>query len=103
VHLVGVDIFTGKKYEDLSPSTHNMDVPNVSRRDFTLIDISDDGFLSLMDDKNELKDDIRLPDGEIGDKIKADFDDGKELLVSVVKAMGEEAAMAVREAPKGNQ
>lgn len=103
MHLVGVDIFTGKKYEDLSPSTHNMDVPNVSRRDFTLIDISDDGFLSLMDDKNELKDDIRLPEGEIGDKIKADFDEGKELLVSVVKAMGEEAAMAVREAPKGNQ
>jgi len=99
VHLVGIDIFTNKKFEDLSPSTHNMDVPNVSRSEYSLINI-DDGFLSLMNSDGSTKDDVKLPEGDLGDKLSAEFDEGKELLVTVLTAMGEEAAITFKEAPK---
>ncbi|CAG8538450.1 11307_t:CDS:2 [Acaulospora morrowiae] len=99
VHLVGLDIFTGKKLEDISPSTHNMDVPNVNRNEYQVLNI-DDGFLSLMTNDGSTKDDVRVPEGELGEKIQSDFDDGKELLVTIISAMGEEAAISYKEAPK---
>ncbi|KAK4937847.1 translation initiation factor eIF5A [Elasticomyces elasticus] len=102
VHLVAIDIFTNKKLEDLSPSTHNMDVPNVSRREFQLLDVTDDGFLSLMSDGGDTKDDVKLPDGEVGEKISKLFiEDGKDTNVIVLAAMGEECAIDAKEAPRG--
>lgn len=100
VNITAIDIFTGKKLEDMSPSTHNMEVPNVSRTEYQLIDV-DDGFLSLMNPDGSTKDDVKLPEGDLGEKIQADFDEGKDLLVTIVSAMGEEAAVTYKEAPKG--
>lgn len=99
VHLVATDIFTQKKLEDLSPSTHNMDVPHVRKTEFPLLDI-DDGFLSLMRDDGSSKDDVKLPDDDVGQKIQQDFDLQKDLLVMIVSAMGEEHALSYKEAPK---
>ncbi|EEY14642.1 Eukaryotic translation initiation factor 5A [Verticillium nonalfalfae] len=101
VHLVATDIFTGKKLEDLSPSTHNMDVPNVTRREYQLLDISDDDFLSLMADDGDMKDDVRMPDGEIGDKIRKLFqEEEKDTNVIILTAMGEQCAIEAKEAPR---
>ncbi|KAH7100079.1 eukaryotic translation initiation factor 5A-2 [Auriculariales sp. MPI-PUGE-AT-0066] len=100
VHLVAIDIFTGKKLEDISPSTHNMDVPNVKRTEYTLMDIDDD-FLNLLNADGTPKDDVKVPEGEIGAQIKKEFAEGKELTITVVAAMGEEQAIAVR-AVSGN-
>ncbi|KAJ2161229.1 Eukaryotic translation initiation factor 5A-1 [Coemansia sp. RSA 552] len=97
VNLVGIDIFTGKKYEDLSPSTHNMDVPNVTRKEYSLLNI-DDGFLSLMVDDGSTKEDVKVPDSDVGKEIEAAFDEGRELMITVVSAMGEEHALQFKDA-----
>lgn len=81
VHLVGIDIFTGKKYEDICPSTHNMDVPHVKREDYQLTDI-DEGYLVLMNDGGDIREDLKIPDGDLGAQLRSEFDGGKELLVS---------------------
>ena len=76
-----------------------MDVPNVNRKEYQLVsqsygkagrccrnsdeltrdavqlDVSDDGFLSLMADDGETKDDVKVPDGDVGDKITKLFKD----------------------------
>jgi translation initiation factor 5A len=97
VNMVGIDIFTGKKYEDICPSTHNMMVPNVLRKEFSLIDIADDGFVSLLDDdKNETRDDIKLPAGDLGTEIKDRFEKEESIKVTVLKAMGEEAILSFK-------
>ncbi|KAF8305840.1 eukaryotic translation initiation factor 5A [Clavulina sp. PMI_390] len=101
VHLVAIDIFTGKKLEDICPSTHNMDVPHVTRNEYTLVNI-DDGFLNLMTQDGTAKDDVKVPEGDLGKQIEADFEEGKELIVTVVSSMGEEMALGCKEAPKGS-
>ncbi|WWD21987.1 eukaryotic translation initiation factor 5A [Kwoniella shandongensis] len=100
VHLVATDIFTGKKLEDISPSTHNMDVPNVTRREFQLLDIQD-GFFNLMDGDGNSKDDVKVPDTELGQQIESDFEAGKDLMITIIAAMDEEQAISFKEAPAG--
>jgi len=96
VHLVATDIFTGKKLEDICPSTHNMDVPNVNRTEYQLVNI-DDGFLNLMTQEGVSKDDVKVPDSDLGKEIADAFEEGKDILVTIVSAMGEEAAMSFKE------
>ncbi|XP_059847608.1 eukaryotic translation initiation factor 5A-1-like [Hypanus sabinus] len=95
VHMVGLDIFTSRKYEDICPSTHNMDVPNVKRNDYQLIGITD-GYLSLMTDSGEIREDLKLAEGDLGKEILQRFEAGEDLMVTVQQAMREEAAVAIK-------
>ncbi|KAG5844039.1 eukaryotic translation initiation factor 5A-1-like [Anguilla rostrata] len=99
VHMVGIDIFSGKKYEDICPSTHNMDVPNIKRVDYQLINIQD-GYLSLLQDSGEVREDLKIPEGDLGKEINSRFEDGEDMMITVLSAMNEECAVAIKAGSK---
>lgn len=43
------------------------------------------------------KDDVKVPEGELGEQIQAAFDDGKDIMVTIVSAMGEEQALSFKD------
>lgn len=93
VHMVGIDIFNAKKYEDICPSTHNMDVPHVSRDEFDIVDVSDDGYLTLMDKEGTLREDLQvmeevMPVSEVQEACGCG-------VAYVIKAMGEERVIKI--------
>jgi len=98
-NFTAIDIFTNKKLEDIIPSTHNTNVPHVSRKEYFLNDITSDGFTVLMDEEGNQREDIRLPEIPEGfaREIQEQFDAGKTLAVSVMIAMGHEQIIAIKE------
>jgi translation initiation factor 5A len=98
VMITGVDVFTGKKHEGGGPSNHNMAVPHVRRTSYLLLDVGADGYLALYDlDAGAEKDDVTVPDGELGERIARKFKQGKELGVVVLASMDSQIAVDVVE------
>lgn len=102
--ITGIDIFTNKKYEDMCPSTHNMEVPNLSRTEFQLLDLDPEaGSVSVLLDNGDTKDDLNLPRDTNGNfeetigALVAAFEDGKSILVTVLSSMDQEKIVAFKE------
>lgn len=100
-NFTAIDIFTGKKYEEMTPSSHNVDVPNISRKEYTVIDITDEGIVSMMDESGNTRDDMFLPKGtdeaeKLAEMMQQHWEAQKEMAVTVVKAMGEEMINSVK-------
>ena len=76
-----------------------MNVPNVSRKDYTLVNI-EDGFAHLMEDNGDMKEDLKVPDGDVGKEIQTKFDNGDDFMCTVLSAVGEEQIIAVKASAK---
>lgn len=89
-HFVAVDIFNGKKVEDVVPTTHTVPVPNVQRTEFQLLDISEDDFCTLLDNDGNVREDLELPrhPETLAPSIRKSFssDSDKSIHLSVLSA-----------------
>merc|ERR1711877_94141 len=107
-HIVALDIFTGKKLEDLCPTSHNVEVPFVKRVEYQLLSADNDtGEVSLLMESGDTKDDLNLPtfvkigeptddDKKIVEDIMKAQDDGKDIVVIVQAACGEEKIIGTK-------
>ncbi|TNV76705.1 hypothetical protein FGO68_gene7444 [Halteria grandinella] len=100
--VTGIDIFSSNKYECTFSTGENVDAPVVERKEFTLNFIDDEGFMALMTEQGDIKEDLKLPEEEwlkdVVEKARAILEEGKkECLVTIVSAMGQEKLISVRE------
>nr|UXY86858.1 translation initiation factor eIF-5A.2 [Cryptomonas paramecium] len=98
--ITGIDIFTGKKYQDISPTSHNIMQPIINKKDYQLIEITEDNFVCLMDQEGNTREDLSIDiyNDDNHKKIKTDFESGKNIIVTVMKCMQKEKIVACKEA-----
>lgn len=102
VHFTCADIFTGKHCDDLYPGDSRVEQPFVKKVDHMVTFISDDGFLSLMDNDGNIREDLRLPTypeglaDEINQAYAKSNEDSSELNLTVLVSMGIERVIGIR-------
>merc|ERR1712025_751270 len=103
------DIFSGNTCEELCPSTHSIDVPVVTKKDWSITGVQDGTYVCLMDDDGEMREDLQLPnvtyktddDQKASDLILdlvAKVDEGAdiEIFCTLLSAVGQEKITEVR-------
>jgi translation initiation factor 5A len=100
--ITGIDIFTGKKYEDSVPTSHNVYIPGIVRTAWQVMSI-DDGYVTLFDpNTGNQRSDLPLPsetddDVKNAQIIKDGYEDGKTINVTVLSSMGIEKIVDPKE------
>ena len=102
-HFVAIDIFTGKKMEDLVPAGHTTSVPFVKKEEYQCIDVDEDDFVTLLTPSGDTRSDIKLPRSlpppevpgadELSQKVIDFLKDEKDFYVIVQVACGREQIM----------
>jgi len=74
-----------------------MEVPVVKKTEYDVSHISSDVYLCLFGEEGE-KQDVRVPEGEVGQKIRAFLAEEKIVVVIILAAMGQEIAIDTKAA-----
>lgn len=94
--ITAINIFNGKKLEDSLPTSHNVDCPNVKRSVYEFVSIDDNNYVTFIDEKGELREDLTAND-ELAAPLKDAQDSGKNILLTVLSALETEQIMSIRE------
>lgn len=91
-NITGIDIFTGKKYTDVAPVSHNKENPNIVRKEYTVLSVDDQDYVTLLDKNGNIKQDLKLPNDVDDDKATRDrinnlLEEGKTVLCTVLSSM----------------
>eukprot|EP00826_Nyctotherus_ovalis_P063366 TRINITY_DN9289_c0_g1_i9.p3 TRINITY_DN9289_c0_g1~~TRINITY_DN9289_c0_g1_i9.p3 ORF type:complete len:129 (+),score=51.48 TRINITY_DN9289_c0_g1_i9:72-458(+) len=99
--IMGVDIFTSKKYEDSCPTSHNIEAPFVTRKDYQVAGIGSDEFVMLIKEDGSTREDLKFGNTEeeqqMMEKVRDLVDNGKDVVVGVLTAMGQEKIIDFKE------
>lgn len=60
------------------------------------MDIDDEGYVTLMDDSQTTRSDLKLPEGDLAQEIKGKFESDESVKITVLKAMEEEAIIGYK-------
>lgn len=91
--IVGVDIFNHSKYEISGPTSNTIDAPLVVFKEYLLMGIDDQSYLTLTGNDNKTRQDIKFSeetedDSELAERIKDEFFKGEIVYVSIMSSMG---------------
>merc|ERR1719263_338515 len=109
IAIVGIHVFSEKKYEDVCPSHHNVDCPFVQRTEYVLSMLDETtGAVSVITDTGALKTDLNLPtvvkvgrspsdeDVQLRNTIVKGYEAGKMITVAVLSACSEEKIVGAK-------
>ena len=98
INITGIDIFSGKKYQESSPTSHNLMQPVITKQDYQLVELDNDDFLTLLDENGSVREDLTLEsdDNDLTSRLKEDFKAGKEIMVTIQKCLQKEKVISYK-------
>ena len=91
-NITGIDIFNEKKMLVNLPCSANIEVPIIKKSAYTVIDLDEEGYLTLMDKQGTTRQDLKLSDETENDKnlwakVREWMSGGKEISLTVTESL----------------
>jgi translation initiation factor 5A len=84
--ILAVDVLTGEKLEEKTPTGHNVDVPVVKRTEWQVVSVDQSGGLTVIDDQGNTRDNVEADDEHL-DVITGAMDEGdKNVFIAMLSA-----------------